>query len=97
MVQEKFMQKVHLKQHLISTNQNMMLSGSIERVLPNDLLQSLAKADLVLSIDNTNMIMDENAQIQFYKNLARNGVLEAIFSTKNEGFGIILNGNLNSR
>ena len=89
---------IHVKNLNASTpDQNMMLSGSIERVLPNDLLQSLAKADLVLSIDNTNMIMDENAQIQFYKNLARNGVLEAIFSTKNEGFGIILNGNLNSR
>ncbi len=89
---------IHVKNLNASTpDRNMVLSGSIERVLPHELLQSLAKAELVLTINDANMIMDPEAQILFYKNLAREGILEAIFRTKNEDFGIILNGNMNSR
>ena len=89
---------IHVKNLNASTpDHSMVLSGSIERVLPHELLQSLAKADLVLTINDANMIMDKDAQLLFYKTLARDGILEAIFSTKNEDFSIILNGNLNSR
>ena len=85
--------------NLHATNQinSMVLSGSIERISTDEFLQNIAYADLVLTIDQTIMIMDKNAQIQFYKNLARDGVLEAIFSARNEDFSITLNGNLNSR
>ena len=89
---------IHVKNLNASTpDHSMVLSGSIEKVLPHELLQSLAKADLVLTINDVHMIMDSKAGILFYQQLAREGILEAIFSTKNEDFSIILNGNLNSR
>ena len=88
---------IHVKNLNASTpDHSMVLSGSIERVLPHELLQSLAKADLVLTINDANMIMDKDAQLLFYKTLARDGILEAILTTKNEDFNITLNGNLNS-
>ena len=85
--------------NLRATNQinRMVLSGSIERISTDEFLQNIANAELVLTIDQAIMIMDKNAQIQFYKSMARNGILEAIFSAKNEDFSITLSGNLNSR
>ena len=82
-----------------ATNQinRMVLSGSIERISTDEFLQNIANAELVLTIDQAIMIMDKNAQIQFYKSMARNGILEAIFSAKNENFSITLSGNLKSR
>ena len=89
---------IHVKNLYASTpDHSMVLSGSIEKVLHHELLQSLAKADLVLTINDVHMIMDSEAGILFYQHLAREGILEAIFSTKNEDFSIFLNGNLNSR
>lgn len=82
--------------HAANHSDSMILSGSIERILPHELLQSLAKADLVLTIDAANIVMDPKAQLFFYQNLAREGILEALFSAKNEDLSIILNGNLNS-
>ena len=85
--------------NLRATNQinRMVLSGSIERISTDEFLQNIVNAELVLTIDQAIMIMDKNAQIQFYKSMARNGILEAIFSAKNENFSITLSGNLNSR
>ena len=89
---------VHVKNLNASTpDHHMVLSGSIERVLPHELLQSLAKADLVLTINDANMVMDPEAQMLFYQSLAREGVLDGIFRIKNKDFGIILDGNMNSR
>ena len=89
---------IHVRNLNASTpDHNMVLSGSIERVLPHELLQSLATADLVLTINDANIIMDSEAQILFYQNLARDCIIEAIFRTKNEDFSITINGNLNSR
>lgn len=82
--------------HAANHSNSMILSGSIERILPHELLQSLANADLVLTIDAANMVMDTKAQLLFYQNLAREGILEALFSAKNKDYSIILNGNLNS-
>ena len=88
---------IHVKNLNASTpDQNIIISGSIERVLPHKLLQNMANADLVLTINDTNVIMDPEAQMLFYQNLARDGILEAIFSAKNEGLSITLYGNLNS-
>ena len=89
---------IHVKNLNASTpDHHMVLSGSIERVLPHELLQSLAKADLVLTINNTDMAMNPKAQLLFYQTLAREGVLEAIFRVNNQDFGIVLDGNMNSR
>lgn len=82
--------------HATNQSKSMILSGSIERILPHELLINLAKTDLVLTIDDTNMIMNSKAQLLFYQHLARDGVLDGIFRINNEDFGIILDGNLSS-
>ena len=47
--------------HAANHSDSMILSGSIERISPHELLQSLAKADLVLTIDAANIVMDPKA------------------------------------
>ena len=73
----------------------MILSGSIERLQPHRLLQSLATANMVLTIDGDPITMNPNAELYFYEGLAKNDVLEALFRVVNENHRIMLDGNLN--
>ena len=71
-----------------------VLSGDLHRDIVYDHLQSLAQADMVLTVDRSVYFMDEAAGLFINKDLAKTGVLEGGFDLRHHETGTTLIGDL---
>lgn len=80
--------------HAQNEDHQMIISGSIENILPHEVLEFAAKANLVLTINDVHMIMNPDAQMVLYGASLDEDRMEAVFRAFNIKHKITLDGNV---
>ena len=80
--------------HAQNEDRQMIVSGSIENILPHQVLEFAAKANLVLTINDVHIIMNPDAQMVLYGVSVDEDRMEAVFRAFNIEHRITLDGNV---
>ena len=80
--------------HAQNEDRQMIVSGSIENILPHQVLEFAAKANLVLTINDVHIIMNPDAQTVLYGVSDDQDRMEAVFRAFNIEHRITLDGNV---
>ena len=80
--------------HAQNEDRQMIVSGSIENILPHQVLEFAAKANLVLTINDVHIIMNPDAQMVLYGVSDDQDRMEAVFRAFNIEHRITLDGNV---
>ena len=80
--------------HAQNEDRQMIVSGSIKNILPHQVLEFAAKANLVLTINDVHIIMNPDAQMVLYGVSVDEDRMEAVFRAFNIEHKITLDGNV---